>query len=151
MNTSDPAKITNPEHALKFLLAGNAHVTFVSHKTGARFTYRVSAPNRKGDDKSGPVTHFVSVLTGPDNSSSYEYLGCIYEGQRAYMHGRKSRVLQDAPSAKAFAWVWTRLVSGRLPENVDVYHEGKCGKCGRRLTTPESCERGLGPECAKAS
>jgi hypothetical protein len=29
-----------------------------------------------------------------------------------------------------------------------VYHEGRCGACGRRLTTPESISSGLGPVCA---
>lgn len=27
--------------------------------------------------------------------------------------------------------------------------EGKCGRCARRLTTPESVQLGFGPECAK--
>ena len=35
-----------------------------------------------------------------------------------------------------------------LPKTVEVWHEGICGRCGRKLTVPESVERGLGPECA---
>jgi hypothetical protein len=35
-----------------------------------------------------------------------------------------------------------------LPGSVDVLHSGRCGRCGRTLTTPDSIERGLGPECA---
>jgi hypothetical protein len=30
----------------------------------------------------------------------------------------------------------------------EVYHEGRCGRCNRKLTVPESIETGLGPECA---
>ena len=33
-------------------------------------------------------------------------------------------------------------------ETVQVWHEGRCGKCGRKLTVPESLTSGLGPECA---
>ena len=29
-----------------------------------------------------------------------------------------------------------------------VYHVGKCGKCGKKLTTPESILTGLGPTCS---
>jgi hypothetical protein len=29
-----------------------------------------------------------------------------------------------------------------------VWHEGRCGRCGRKLTVPESIESGFGPECA---
>lgn len=136
------AQIRDPQHARMFLLAGNAHATFVSKVTGTRFTYRVVlAPVRVGDTK--PPPHFVKVLTGPD---FYEFLGVIYGGQ-FYSHGRRSKVSQDAPSARAFGWVWQRLTAGRVPENIEVYHEGRCGRCGRRLTDPLSIESGLGPIC----
>ena len=34
-----------------------------------------------------------------------------------------------------------------VPDNLRVYHEGKCCRCGRTLTTPESIKKGIGPEC----
>jgi hypothetical protein len=145
------AELRSPEPTIRFMLAGNAHVTFQSLKTGTRFTYRVvAAPDREsGPTLSGrpasPVSHFVHVLTGPDH---YEYLGCVYE-RRMYRHGRRSRVGTSAKSAVAFAWCWARLTGGRMPETLGVYHEGRCGACGRRLTTPESIESGLGPVCMK--
>jgi hypothetical protein len=136
------AQIRDPQHARLFLLAGNAHATFVSLATGARFTYKVErAENLFGDTR--PPPHFVSVLTAPD---FYEYLGVIY-GSKLYSHGRRSKISQDAPSARAFGWVWQRLTAGRVPENIEVYHEGRCGRCNRRLTDPLSIESGLGPIC----
>jgi len=30
---------------------------------------------------------------------------------------------------------------------LNFFHEGKCGKCGRKLTTPESIKNGFGPTC----
>jgi hypothetical protein len=36
-----------------------------------------------------------------------------------------------------------------LPECIEIWHEGKCGKCGRQLTVPSSIETGIGPECIK--
>lgn len=138
------AKITDPAHVLRFLLAGNAHATFVSMKTGTRFTYRVTqADPRPGD--SLPPPHFVSVLTGPDD---YAYLGVIHGG-KMYGHGKKSKVAPGATSAVAFSWLWKHLSAGHLPPQCEVYHEGRCGRCARRLTTPESIELGIGPECEK--
>lgn len=137
------AELVDPAATVRFLLAGSAHVTFQSRKTGTRFTYRVQlAEARQGDDRAPP--HFVSVLTGPDD---YAYLGCIFEGQ-CYVHGRKSRIAADAPSAVAFDWVWRTLTAGQMHPELAVWHEGRCGKCGRRLTTPESISSGLGPVCA---
>jgi hypothetical protein len=34
-----------------------------------------------------------------------------------------------------------------MPDGVVIWHEGRCGRCGRRLTVPESIESGYGPEC----
>jgi hypothetical protein len=142
-NSGPRAELVDSAATVRFLLAGAAYVTFQSRRTGTRFTYRVSvAEPRQGDDRAPP--HFVSVLTAPDH---YEYLGCIFDG-RNYVHGRKSRISSEAPSAVAFGWVWARLVSGEMHPELGVWHEGRCGACGRRLTTPESISSGLGPVCA---
>ena len=137
------AELCDPAITVAFMLAGNAHVTFQSRRTDTRFTYRVRAAERRpGDTRS---CHFVAVLTGPDY---YEYLGTIFDG-RAYAHGRKSRLASDAPSAIAFAWVWKHLSAGQMHPELGVWHEGRCGACGRRLTTVESISSGLGPVCAR--
>ena len=144
---SDPrAELVDPTATIRFLLAGSAVVTFQSRKTGTRFTYRVTlAEARAGDAR--PPPHFVSVLTGSNNDGDYTYLGCIFN-RTMYAHGRKSKLSSGAPSAIAFSWVWTHLTSGVMHPELAVYHEGRCGKCGRRLSTPESILSGLGPVCA---
>jgi hypothetical protein len=125
----------------QFALAGKAIFTVVSKKTGTRFTFKVRKPN-----ESSP--HFVSLLNGPCNESSYTFLGTIFNGE-SYHHGRKSRVTPEAPSAQAFNWIWKHRNDPVLLEKVEVHHEGKCCRCGRTLTTPESVTNGYGPECAK--
>lgn len=144
LDESPRAELVDPAVTIRFMLAGNAHVTFQSRRTGTRFTYRVSAAEARPGFGQGRPPHFVAVLTGPDH---YEYLGCVFDG-RHYMHGRKSHISSDAPSAVAFKWVWERLTSGEMHPELGVWHEGRCGACGRRLTTPESCASGLGPVCA---
>jgi hypothetical protein len=136
------AQLTDGQHARQFALAGNARLTLVSVKTGTRFTFRV----QRGKQDDAP--HFVSLLSGSDNESDYVFLGTIF-GDSAYRHGRKSRVSADAPSAKGWAWAWAFLARGELPPACEVWHEGRCGRCGRALTVPESIASGLGPECAQ--
>lgn len=130
--------IDNPA---RFALAGNAVFTLTSHATGVRFTFKVRAL------ENDPTFHFVSVLTGPDNWSNYSYLGYIRRG--VYFHGgQKAKIATTAPSAKAFDWFWRIAASGRDPTFAcDVDHVGKCGRCGRALTVPESIKSGYGPEC----
>jgi hypothetical protein len=126
-----------------FMLAGRARVTVVSQKTGVRFTFRVAV--RTGDPTS---PHFVSLLTGPDNTSSYTFMGTIFDG-KVYRTGRSFN--KDAPAAKAFAWVWSYVSRGELPPHCEIWHEGCCGKCGKPLTVPSSIAIGLGPDCAAAA
>lgn len=141
------AELSGPAVTIAFMLAGNAHVTFQSRRTGTRFTYRVRAA--KARDGAAPV-HFVAVLTGPDNGGNYDYLGFIRGGSYIY-GGRQSRIASNAPSAVAFSWVWRHLSGGDMHPELAVYHEGRCGRCNRRLTTPESVARGLGETCAGRS
>jgi uncharacterized protein DUF6011 len=131
--------------ARRFILAGNATFTVVSAKTGTRFTYRIRAKEIEG----GRTLHFVSVLTGADNESDYTFLGTVFEG-KTFKHSPRSHIGIDAPSARAFKWSFERIMGDGLGTDASVHHEGKCGRCGRKLTVPESIELGLGPECANA-
>jgi len=122
-----------------YILGGNATITVVSKESGTRFTYRIRAKEVDNDR----TLHFVSVLRGPENTSDYTFLGTVFPDGN-YRHGSRSKVAADAPSAKAFAWLWTHLDS----DKIEIWHSGACSRCGRKLTTPESIERGLGPVCA---
>ena len=141
---SNEAKFTTAADARSFMLGGNATVTIVSLGTGTRFTYKV----RASDD--GEV-YFVALLSGPDNETDYSYLGRITRG--VFWAGRKtpkpSDVHPGATSSQAFAWVWKLLAKDQLHANLEIWHEGRCGRCNRKLTVPASIASGFGPECVK--
>lgn len=133
--------------ARKVILAGNAILTFESKKTGAHFTFNVRLPKKAFAVK----TFMVKVLTGSDNESSYTYIGHVFETTPTiFHHGKKSRVGAEAPSVVAFKYVFENLMGERDEklQSVAIYHQGCCCRCGRTLTTPESIQRGMGPECA---
>jgi hypothetical protein len=138
--------LTDPKAIAAFITAGNSTFTVKSVKTGTRFTYRVRAVD---DPRPHGPTHFVSMMRGPDNETDYSYLGQLYDGQPSYQHGRKSKIDQHAPCAKAIDWLCHKLLLGvALPSVVEFWHEGRCGRCNRKLTDPTSIARGIGPECA---
>lgn len=138
-------QFSDPALARAFLLAGAARFTLVSKRTGERFTYRIAKTGSR--EKRSP--YFVSVLTGASNSADFTFLGTIFP-DGYYARGKKSRIDGDAPSARAFAWFWARLAGGQIPASCEVWHEGRCGRCGRALTVPESIASGIGPTCAEA-
>lgn len=126
----------------RFVFSGNSTFTIESPKTGTRFTYQVrKAPKCK---KNSPV-YFVRVLTGADNERDYSYIGIVTSGQ--FMRTAKSRLSPDAPSLKAFKWFVAHAINKTIPKELAVYHEGRCGRCGRKLTVPESIKSGFGPDC----
>ncbi len=143
----------------EYVTAGDATFTLESEKTSTRFTYRVrqqcrgaalvarAAPLRAGVH-CAKTLHFVGVLTNPDNTRDYQFLGSIFDGER-YAHGKKSKIGYDAPSAVAFRWFWSVVDHIEQIEGVRFYKSSYCCRCGRTLTVPESIRLGIGPECAQ--
>ena len=146
------APLTDATTAMQFMTAGNATLTLRSRRTGARFTYRVrEADQRNTGDK--PM-FFASALTGSDNEGEFSYFGTIRTdaaGDLFFAPARpgKSRITPDAHCLKAFAWAFHFLTEGQMPADLEVWHEGRCGRCGRNLTVPESIASGFGPECGQ--
>jgi hypothetical protein len=139
------------EDALAFILAGNSTFTILKPSTGGRFTYHVSIPKDKTPETSN--IWFVSVLTGSDNEHNYSYIGYIkiVNQRHTFIHGgSKAKANLEAASVVVFNGVFnTMLTHGMLSSKLEVWHEGKCGRCGRKLTVPESIKNGIGPECAR--
>ena len=125
----------SPTASIGYIQGGHGTFTLVG-KTN-RFTFNLG----KSDDS--PI--FVRVLDNPDNTSDGAYIGFINRNLEL-VAGRKGK--PDAPSFKALSWylaAWKR--DSELAAKAEFWHEGTCSVCGRKLTTPESIERGIGPKC----
>lgn len=143
--TSSP--LESISHIREFITAGNATFTIRSKVSQQRFTYKLIKP---ADSPQGPVI-FVRLLSGPDNEEAYRYMGTLYancENFYVYRHSHKSSVSQNAASVAAFRYFMRVItLASWIPKELEVWHEGRCGRCGRKLTVPESLKSGLGPEC----
>lgn len=133
----------------EFLTAGHAIFT-VTNPSGEYYTYRVSAPADQNELK--PIW-FVSLLTGPNNLRDYTYLGLLRhdfnDNTKLVVHTTaKSKYTPDSKPFKVIQWAVKKIQEGTLPEGYDIKHIGRCGVCGRELTTPESIDSGIGPICA---
>lgn len=152
---------------------GGVRVEVAEEVPAARYTFKLA--RAKGDASDRPW--FAKVLTGSDNESSYTFVGSIFPSEDGpqYRHSfKKSPISQDAPSVRCLTWLLDNLNAlagleirnadadmfqkGEIADEValvldtlgkvEVWHEGKCCRCGRKLTVPESIESGIGPECA---
>ena len=132
--------LLRPGNRQAYALAGKATITVLNPATGNRYTFKI---RRKDDDQTGKSIYFVSLLSGPNNQADYRYLGVIDSNTKKFRLTAKSKARKDAPSVKAFGWLTEHWEDPRI----EVWHEGACGRCGRKLTVPESIESGLGPIC----
>lgn len=125
--------------AKDFFLAGKATFT-ISNPKGERYTYRINKPKDK-------EVFFISLLTGPENTRDYTYLGLLLENGEVKLTA-KSKFSYESLPVKVIKWamklVWKEQ---NVPEGYKLQHMGRCGCCGRPLTVPESIESGLGPIC----
>jgi hypothetical protein len=120
----------------QFVFAGRAVFTLRGQQS--RYTYQVNAA------EDAPGLFFVRVLTGPD---IWTYAGVIRNG--IFNTTAKSGLSLDAPSIRALRWFLNRLPMGTFP-GMEFWHEGKCCRCARPLTDPESIAKGIGPVCEAA-
>ena len=148
----------SPEAAARFAFSsvtGSTTFTVVSPATGQRFTYKVDAKTEPcGDETVQTGLFFVSLLTGSNNEADYQYIGIITTdalGVRRFKTTRATRVSDDAASVRALTWCVNRLDAvareTRPDLGFEMWHEGRCGRCGRKLTVPASIESGFGPVC----
>jgi|SRR5215469_10214411 len=140
---------TDAQLAAEYAVAGNATLTLRSTRTNTRYTYLVKAPMDKETGKRKPGNMlFVGLLTGPDNESDYTYLGVLRNDE--FVITKASKMREDSEPVKAFRYFIKKVfMEHEIPEQLEVFHDGTCGRCGRKLTVPESVESGIGPECAK--
>lgn len=130
-----------------FALAGRAVFT-VSNPAGDHYTYRIAElPARDGYGRQ--ETAFAAfVLTGPDNTSDYTYVGMVDTASGRVRLTAKSRFTPACRAYRVLAWALSAIWAGRdLPPGYAIQHAGRCGRCGRMLSDPVSCSTGLGPEC----
>lgn len=130
------------EDVSHFMWAGNAYFTLTSERTGKHYTYRLN----KLKDKD---MWFASVM---QSYEEYAYFGFFVRNgsDLDYVHAKpgKSIIPHSAPSVKGLKYFVGNVERGVLPNDIRFQHIGKCGRCGRALTNPESIDRGIGPECA---
>lgn len=103
---------------------------------GRHFTYRIREVKKGGLAGS----RIIELLTGPDNTSNYKGFGFVTDkgGIRIWTRCYTEAFIKHAD-----------LLMGNAQDKVVAWHQaGRCNRCGRLLTDPDSITRGLGPKCS---
>lgn len=137
----------------QFLCAGYSTFTVqipaefaAKNGTPNHYTFRLEKPS---EDK--PI--FAMLLCGPDNESDYKYIGLVDASSGNVRVTKKSAFGGQSWPVVILTRVLIRLFADQQ-EKIEksgwsVMHVGKCGRCGRTLSTPASIQSGIGPECLR--
>lgn len=131
--------ITNSIKDQKFFTLGRAVFT-VSNPGGERYTFKISKPKTKD-------IFFANLVNGSQSGNAY--LGVYSPDTNTVRSTFKSVYKTGEKPFEVLAWALRATANQSIPAGYAIQHEGKCGRCGRELTTPESIEAGIGPECLK--
>ena len=141
----------------EFIFSGHSVLTCMNTETGKHKTFMID----KSDD--GRV-HFFKIRGDKDGvfvpltkdlkkqKKNWVYVGMTLPNGK-FITTRGSKVTRDSQSFRSIEWLlrasteWS-LGIDKYPQ-IEVYHEGFCGRCGRPLTNPESVQLGYGPSCYK--
>lgn len=155
VRTDEYGAIAAPEkiaHALRY--GGRAVVTVRSLKTGHHVTINLVCRKRKPSGQ-GWVSRATKAgrlgiaegaevveVRDPDLEYGENYVGRFYVNDGEWRAGRGA----DAKRV----WTAERVIGYALagtPLPAEVFLATQCSFCGKKLTDPESVERGIGPEC----
>lgn len=120
----------------------NQLITLKNKETGNHRTFAVKVVR----DGGLAGKQIVALLTGQDNESDYQGFGFVEPtGIRVW----KSK---STETFKVYAAMLEQILGLRKHDfafnGIEVLASKRCQRCNRTLTTPESIERGIGPECA---
>jgi hypothetical protein len=128
-----------------FFFGGNSTFTIQSEKTNDWRTYKIR--QMEVTERFPNPAFTVSLLAGPCNETNYVYIGLIDPNTGSIRFTKASKRNDSSPDVVILRWFMNHLFTDKVLPNAVVRHAGKCGCCGRKLTTPQSLIRGIGPEC----
>lgn len=148
---------TAPVRSTKFIGAGNATFTVevsadfaAKHHCQPWYTYNVSLWPADENPMGRDVWN-VSLLSGPNNTADYTYLGQLNPNNGDVRLTKSSRLTVASWPVRILRRVLFRLFADQMDQVTaagwDLKHAGRCCRCGRKLTTPRSVETGIGPVC----
>jgi len=124
----------------------NGTYTIQSKTTGEHRTFKIHT--QAADAEFAPGRRIVSLLSGPENTSDYAGFAFIDDDGIRVWSSKRGQGLWETYAKM----LWELSIDGAFStwaaKGFTIMGEGRCIKCDRLLTTPESVASGIGPVCA---
>jgi hypothetical protein len=120
----------------------NGYVTIENPSTGNHRTFKIWT-EKWGDEEN----RVVALLTGPDRDNPKNWTKFAFVGEGGiYVWSRYRSDTGDKTQYQKMADLLSRPEAGR-EAGLNYLFEGRCRRCNRSLTVPESIRKGIGPIC----
>ncbi len=120
-----------------------APFTIRSKKSGKDYTFKVSQVPFKN-------SNYIHIKVETEYLN-FKYMGWFKDGKIVKKNkDTNTNEVVNTPAGEAVSWFLRQMFSNNfnnLNQSVDIFHLGKCLKCGKTLTDSNSIEVGFGPVC----
>jgi hypothetical protein len=120
----------------------------IESASGQHRTFQIRT--QKPDAEFAPGKRVLSLLVGPENTANYKGFAFVDEEG---IHVWASKAKQSDVYETYAEQLWSLALDGAFSLWADVGYRimmaGRCFRCGRPLTVPQSIRDGIGPVCAE--
>jgi len=131
-----------PAYAINNYIRGGRGAVTLKSPSGKHHTYMFSRPRNPNEFPED----ILFVYAVHDHQKLF-YVGMVERNQ--FRITQYSRFDSNSEIAKGAAFIMRWANNPNMKTSMILYHEGVCGCCGRKLTSPKSIECGIGPRCRK--
>lgn len=138
--TTSSCKLEGSINIRTYIYGGKGVVTLKS-PTGKHHTYSFRYPVEENKFPEGTMFIYCMVRNGV-----WRYIGMYIRNK--FRLTQMSRYGKDSSIVKGAQFI-VRMMHKDFQTEMELYHEGVCSVCGRKLVTPKSIRMGIGPRCFK--
>lgn len=138
MFTDSAHQLKGAEAISQYVMGGKGVVTLKS-PSKVHKSYFFSKPRNASNFK--PDDRFIYVL---DAHNEWVYVGMLSDDVMRWT--KHSAYPLESPEFKGARYV-VKMMHRDIETPMELYHEGVCPICGKRLTNPKSIVEGIGPKC----
>lgn len=143
IDTTNRGRLNSREDIKAYILAGRGVVTLRS-PTNVEHTYVFRRPDSDSDFPDDIVFVYAAHIEDDGNAKLF-YIGMI-EGEH-FRLTRSSRFLPDTSIVRGAKYLINKMPYTEYSRMI-AYHNGVCGRCGRRLDSADGMKHGFGKKCA---
>lgn len=126
-------------------LAGRSSLTITNPATGQWIKVKMRQLKDRGTGLPGPA-YYMKIALLDDSEAGYRFAGTYFSDSGRFKPGRD--VLPSSRLGQVANFLVASVAKPLNLQTCAIDHEGRCCRCARPLTHPESIATGIGPDCA---